>query len=154
MAVIAMIFPAKSCKRLWALHSGGNFYFFVSSGGQHKAWCAEIVASVSPSCERIDARSAISSALFPSAMQQARLDMEITNSQDCIWITSWQIMRFRSEIECRIRQNGPFRRQKNNSQRKRIRLLRSISIGSYFSKILVIPPPAQRIPQSLLWIKN
>lgn len=43
---------------------------------------------------------------------------------------------------------------KKNSQRKRIRLLRSISIGSYFSKILVNPPPAQRIPQSLLWIKN
>lgn len=44
--------------------------------------------------------------------------------------------------------------KKNNSQRKQIRLLRSISIGSYFSKILVIPLPAQRIPQSLLWIKN
>ena len=130
------------------------FYFFVSSEGQHKAWCAEIVASVSPSCERIDARSAISSALFPSAMQQARLDMEITNSQDCIWITSWQIMRFRSGIECRIRQDGPYCRQKNNSLWKWIRLLRSFPTGSYSPKILAIPLPAQRIPQSLLWIKN
>lgn len=44
--------------------------------------------------------------------------------------------------------------KKNNSLWKRIRLLRSFPVGSYFSKILVIPPHAQRIPQSLLWIKN
>ena len=44
--------------------------------------------------------------------------------------------------------------EKNNSLWKRIRLLRSFPVGSYFSKILVIPPPAQRIPQSLLWIMN
>lgn len=49
---------------------------------------------------------------------------------------------------------GALPQKKNNSLWKRIRLLRSFPVGSYFSKILVIPPPAQRIPQSLLWIKN
>lgn len=44
--------------------------------------------------------------------------------------------------------------EKNNSLRERIVIDGSVSTGSYFSKILVIPPPAQRIPQSLLWIKN
>ena len=48
----------------------------------HSASRAAIVDRVSPSCMKMELMRAISSGLFPSAMQQARADMETANSQD------------------------------------------------------------------------
>lgn len=42
-----------------------------------------MVARVSPNCIKMELIRAISSGLFPSAMQQARVDTERANSQDC-----------------------------------------------------------------------
>ena len=53
------------------------------SGGQHSAWCAAMVVNVSPNCMNMELIRAISSGLLPSAMQQARVDMERASSQDC-----------------------------------------------------------------------
>ncbi len=42
-----------------------------------------MVVSVSPNCIKMELIRAISSRLLPSAMQQARVDMERASSQDC-----------------------------------------------------------------------
>lgn len=63
----------------------GIYDFCVSafSGGQHSAWCAAMVANVSPNCMNMELIRAISSGLLPSAMQQASVDTERASSQDC-----------------------------------------------------------------------
>lgn len=42
-----------------------------------------MVVNVSPNCMNMELIRAISSGLLPSAMQQARVDMERASSQDC-----------------------------------------------------------------------
>lgn len=65
---------------LFVLH----FHFNYSSLPEHRASLAAIVVSVSPSCIKMELSRAISSGDLSLAIQQARAEMAVTNSQDCM----------------------------------------------------------------------
>ena len=64
---------------------------YLVSLGEHKASLAAMVDRVSPSCMKMELIRAISSADFPSAMQQAREEIKIANSQEFMTSPLWSI---------------------------------------------------------------
>lgn len=64
------------------------------SPGEHKAFWAAIVSSVSPNCEKMEPSKAISSSVLSFAILQASAEMVITRLQDCIEVTS--------QVYCRV----------------------------------------------------
>lgn len=65
------------------------------------AFCAAIVSSVSPSCERIALSKAISSGVLSWASLQAKAEIVKVRLQHCIKITSVQYMRQSKKCESR-----------------------------------------------------